>query len=225
MRRALLRHRREAFHADGVDHDVVVLGALHLVLHGLGVAAEVERLVDSITQREDDAAALLEQELVDRPVDRVPQRRRPVSLQIAVQHLEQRIAVRREVVRLDDDVFAEVADAEPILREHAVDERFRGADLQLEVRLHAAAAVEQHDAGDRLDVVRENGQLLLDAVVVDFEVVAREVGHEAPMRVRDRRVDCDRARRGAERRRLLLRVRDGQRGRGHAAHRQESTRH
>ena len=95
-----------------------------------------------------------------------------------------------------------------------MDECFGGADLQLEVRLHAAAAVEQHDAGDRLDVVRENGQLLLDAVVVDFEVVAREVGREVPLRVSDRRVDCDRARRGAERRRLLLRVRDGERGRG-----------
>src|SRR6266581_3849980 len=65
LRRALLRHRRQPFHADGVDHDVVVLSALHLVLHGLGVAAEVERLVDTITQRENDAAALLEQELVD----------------------------------------------------------------------------------------------------------------------------------------------------------------
>jgi hypothetical protein len=38
-------------------------------------------------------------------------------------------------------------------------------------------------------------------------------------------LDCDRARRGAERRGLLLRVRDGERGRGHAASRQESTRH
>ena len=121
-----------AFHADGVDHDVVVLGALHHVLHRLGVAAEVERLVDAVTQREDDAAALLEQQLVDRAVDRIPQRRRPIALQVAAQHLEQRLAVRREVVGLDDDVFAEVADAEPPRRSMPLDERFRGADLQPE---------------------------------------------------------------------------------------------
>jgi len=51
----------------------------------LRAAAEVERLVHAVTECEDHAAALLEQELVDRPVDRVPQRRRAVSLQIAAQ--------------------------------------------------------------------------------------------------------------------------------------------
>ena len=62
-------------------------------------------------------------ELVHRAVDRVPQRCRPIFLQVAMQRLEQRIAVRRDVVRLDDDVLAEVPDAESIVGQHAVDER------------------------------------------------------------------------------------------------------
>ena len=75
----------------------------------------------------------------------------------------------------------------------ARDERLRGLLLELEVRLHAAAAVEQHDDRDRLDVVGEQRERLPLAVVVDREIVARQVGHETAARVGHGRVHGDRA--------------------------------
>ena len=64
------------------------------------------------------------------------------------------------------------------------------------------AAIEQHDDGDRLDVVGEERQLLPLAVVVDAETVARQVRHQPAARVGDGRVDGDGAVAAAERRRL-----------------------
>ena len=79
------------------------------------------------------------------------------------------------------------------------DERFGGRLDQADVGPHAAAAIEHHDDGDRLDVVREDRDRLRLAVVVDLEVVAREIRHEPAAGVGDRRVDRDRARAALER--------------------------
>ena len=50
---------------------------------------------------------------------------------------------------------------------------------------HAAAGVEHHDDGDRLDFVVEETQLLRLVVVEDFEVVFREIRDQALLRVDD----------------------------------------
>ena len=87
---------------------------------------------------------------------------------------------------------------------HGADERLGRLLLESEVRHHAAAAVEQHDDGDRLDVVREDRQRLTLAVVVDREVVPRQVGNQPALRVGDGGIDRDGARGGVERRRRRL---------------------
>ena len=74
--------------------------------------------------------------------------------------------------------------------------------------LHAAAAIEQHHDGDRLDVVREQRQLLTPAVVENRERVARQIGNEPAVGARDGRVDRDRAHAAAERRLLQQRRQD-----------------
>ena len=51
---------------------------------------------------------------------------------------------------------------------------------------HAAARVEHHDDGDGLDDVLEVDDRLRLVVVEDLEVVLRQIGHEAPLRVGDR---------------------------------------
>ena len=86
--------------------------------------------------------------------------------------------VRREVARIDLDAVREAADARLVGRQHGRDELLGGLLDEREVRAHAAAAIEQHHDGDRLDVVREERELLPLAVVEDREGVAREVGDE-----------------------------------------------
>jgi hypothetical protein len=193
--------------ADGVDHHVVLLGALHHVLQRLVVIGELHRRVDAVGEDQNDAAPLLDQQLVDAPVDRVPQRRRPVFLQFRPEDLDQLVAIRRELVGIDLDVLREAADASLVGRQHRLHERFGGPLLELEVGLHAAAAVEQHDQRDRLDVVGEQRERLPLAVVVDGKIFPREIRHQASARAGDGGVDGDGSVGGAELRRLALRLR------------------
>ena len=141
--------------------------------------------------------------------DRVPQRRRAVLLQLGVENPDERVAVRRELRRIDLDAVAEAADARFVVGQHRADERLRRLLLELEVRLHAAAAIEQHHQRDRLDVVGEQRERLPPAVVVHREILARQVGHETAARVGHRREHRHRVGAGLKRRRLrLLRRRD-----------------
>ena len=197
------RHAVLAGKPDRVHHHVLFLGALHHVLERFVVAAEVHRHVDAVGEDEHDATALLEQEFVDAGVDGVPEGRRPFLLQVVPENLQHRLAIRRELRRVDLDVSREAADARLVRGIHRGDEGLRRPFLEIEVRPHAAAAVEQHDDGDRLDVVREQGEDLPLAVVFDREIVSRQIGHEASLRICDRRVDGDSAR-GAGERRLRL---------------------
>ena len=81
----------------------------------------------------------------------------------------------------------------------------RGFLDQAEVAAHAGAAIEQHDHGDRLDLVGEERQVLAPAVVVDLELLAGQVRHQPAARVGHRRIDGDGPVGAAERGRLLLR--------------------
>ena len=74
---------------------------------------------------------------------------------------------------------------------------------------HAAAAIEQHHDGDRLQVAGEQRQLLAPAVVENRERVAGQVRHEPAVGACDRRVDRDRPVARLERRLL-----SGKRGNG-----------
>src|SRR5439155_8695776 len=74
---------------------------------------------------------------------------------------------------------------------------------ETEVRPHAAATIEQHHDGDRLDLVRENRNVLPLAVVVDLELIAAEIGNQAAGRIGDRGEHGHRAIAGGERRGLL----------------------
>ena len=88
---------------------------------------------------------------------------------------------------------------------HLLDERFGRLFLELEVALHAAAPIEQHDQRNRLDVVGKQRQGLPLAVVVDREILPCQVGDEPASRVGHRRIDRDGLRAGTELRRLGLR--------------------
>jgi len=115
---------------------------------------------------------------------------------------------------LEDDVFAEVADAEPIFLEHSADECVRGANLQLRFGFMLPLR-----SSSRIPVI---GWMSFEKTVrscltpLSSTSKQRASGRaRAGLRVRDRRVDGDRARRGAEGRRLLLRVRGDECSRGH----------
>src|SRR5262249_55023513 len=68
------------------------------------------------------------------------------------------------------------------------DERLGGALLEIEVRLHAAAPVEQHDDRNRLDLVGEERQGLPLPVVLDGEVRLGQVWDQPALGVGHRRV-------------------------------------
>ena len=74
-------------------------------------------------------------------------------------------------------------------RQQFLDERgTRGLDQPV-VGLHAPAAIQHDDDGDWLDLVGEDRDRLQLAVVVDLEVVLREVRDQPAGRIGDRRVD------------------------------------
>ena len=83
------------------------------------------------------------------------------------------------------------------------DELGRGALLQVEARHHAAAAIEHYDDGDGLEVVREDAEVLPDAVVVHLEVVFGQIGLQVAGLVDHRGVQGDRVRARTKRRCLL----------------------
>ena len=95
--------------------------------------------------------------------------------------------------------------------EQAFQQLSRGDLDEPEVRLHARAAVEEHDDGDWLNRALENGERLAVTIVVDFKIFPREIRDEAAVRVGDGRVDGNRPRPGAER---LLRVNNQRRSAG-----------
>ena len=113
---------------------------------------------------------------------------------------KQRVMVGRELRWIDLDASRKAADPRLVGRAHRADERFGRLLLEIEIRLHAAAAIEQHDDGDWLHVVGKHRQHLPLAIVVDREIVSRQVGDQPARRVRDGRVHGDGARRGGERR-------------------------
>src|SRR5262245_28531528 len=137
----------------------------------------------------------------------------PSFLQIVAQNLLQHLSIRREVDRIDLDRLREAADPRLVLRSHRAHERLRRLLLELEVRLHAAAAIEQHDDGDRLNVVGKQRQLLPLPVVVDGEFLARQIGDQALAFVGDGRVDSHGAVAADERGRLRLLGGDNRRNR------------
>ena len=126
----------------------------------------------------------------------------PFLLQLGPQNLHQLAVIGREVARIDLNAIREAADARLVGRQHDLDEPLGRLLHQREVRLHAAAAVEQDDDGDRLDVVGEERELLRLAVVEDRKRLAREIRHEPPVRARHGRIHGHGARRAAERRLL-----------------------
>src|SRR6185436_9604515 len=85
----------------------------------------------------------------------------------------------RELPRIDLNAVGEAADAGLVDGQELLDELGGGIPDEVEVRDHAAAAVEHHHDRNRLDVVGEERQRLPLAVVEDLEVLLLEVGDEA----------------------------------------------
>jgi hypothetical protein len=185
----------------------------HVVRQRVGLhAARAEHAgrVVAVAEDQHDAAALLLPEVEHRLIDRVPESRLVAHPQVELipQELQQRVAVVR-VARAQANLIREARDARAIVRQHADDERIRAVDHRVERRQHAAAAVEHDHRRDWLEIRGEARDRLDLAVVLDLEVVFREVGHEAARAVGDGRVDGHRAHAAAERllRRCRLRLR------------------
>ena len=195
---AAARVRIRSGESDGVNHDVFFFRALHHVFERVARRAGIERRVHAVGEHEDDAPALLMQQRGDADVDSIPQRRRPFLLQLGAQNRVQLFAIGREIARVDLDAVREAADARLVSGEHHVDEMFGGLLHEREVGFHAAAAVEQHDDGDRLHVVREEREHLRLPVVENRKCLAREIRHEPPVRSSDGRIDRDCSRRAAK---------------------------
>ena len=88
----------------------------------------------------------------------------------------------------------EAPDPHLVCLEQAGDELGSCLLYDVELRLHAAAAVEHHDERYRLRIVGKLRDRLQFAVVVDLEVVAGEIGNQPAPIVGHRRIDGNRAR-------------------------------
>src|SRR4051812_3402367 len=85
---------------DGVDHHVLLVGALHHVLEAAVVRTLIHRLVHAVGEHEDHAAALFVEERGNADVDRVPKRGWSFRLQILAKDGEQLFVVAREGARV-----------------------------------------------------------------------------------------------------------------------------
>ena len=190
--------------ADRIHHHVFFLGPLHHVFQRVVGAAEIHRCVDTVGEDENDPPALLMQQRRDADVDRIPQRRRAFGLELRPENLHQFVVVGGEVPRVELDAIGEAADARLIRRKHRVDKLLRRLLHEIEIRAHAAAAVEQHHDRNRLDVIGEQRQFLPLAIVVNAERRPLEVRNQPAGRVGHRRIHGDRAVGGGKGRRRLL---------------------
>ena len=94
-------------------------------------------------------------------------------------------------LRAELNLVVERADP-PLVRRQQPDQELLGGVLsRSRSSRHAAARVEHHDDGDRLDLVVEEDDRLRLVVVEDLEVVLHQVGHEALLRVDDRGEERD----------------------------------
>src|SRR5262249_903746 len=118
---ALPGHAVVAGEPDRIDHDVVLFGALRHVLQRLVVAGEIERSIDTVGEDEHNPPSLLDEQLVDRAVDGIPQWRRPRLLKVLPDDPEQLFAIRGEVVGIDPDFVGEAADACLVAGPHRAD--------------------------------------------------------------------------------------------------------
>jgi hypothetical protein len=130
--------------------------------------------------------------------DRIPQRRRTGGLELRPEDRQQLAAVSRELARIELNAGREAADACLVLRTKRLDELPRRHLDEPEVRLHAATAIEEHDHGDRLHRAFEHRDRLASPVVVNLELLTREIRHEAAARVLHGRVNRHGARTGPE---------------------------
>ena len=86
------------------------------------------------------------------------------------------------------DLVVERADHALVDRQQPHQECFGAVLHEIERERHAAAGVEHDDDGDRRGLVVEVGERLQLAVVVDLEVLLRQVRDEPLLRIRDRDV-------------------------------------
>jgi len=143
------------------------------------IALEVVRFVHAIGENENDAPAVLPHQRVHGNVDGVPEGRRARRLQLAAKDANQFFVVAREIFRIHLNPCGETAKADLVLRQQTADERLGARLNQLEVLLHAGAAVEHHHERDGLNVTREKRDRLRLPVVVDLEILLREVGDQS----------------------------------------------
>ena len=135
--------------ADSEDHHIFLFGVFFDVSIADVVASH--RVIDSIGEDEDDAAAFLVQERRDAHVDGIPERRRSRLLQFGPEDLEKIVLAAGEIPRIDLDPVREAADARLVARLEQSDELLRRRPHQPEIANHASAAIEHHHERDRLD--------------------------------------------------------------------------
>jgi len=195
-------------HADGVDHHVFLARAvddLGLTDHAL---LETERhRVFAIAQHEDDGARValsFSLERIQRVVARAPERRRRIRGDRGRERPPKFFEIVREL-RADDDLMAERADAHDIVFLQTPEQLLGSRAQQLEVALHAARDVEEHDQANRLRRVVEERNRLRLAFVAQLEIVLGERGDEPAVAVGDGDERADDVARPTEDGRLLRR--------------------
>ena len=164
--------------------------------------------VVAVAHHDHDALAGLLAECEGRLDQGLPQMRlaSDTQVELVVEIREQRVPVRREA-RSEDDAIGEAADLRAILGQHAQHEVPRALEGAIEFLDHAARSVDQHDRAERLDGNRELRDRLFAPLVVELEVVLREIEHEAAIPVAHGRIDGHDVGAGAELRLLGWRAR------------------
>ena len=132
---------------------------------------------DLVDVRGDDSLQVLQ-----RDVDRVVHRRRSAGRRPPDRLLELVDVVRERLQ--DDHAAVEVDDLGQVLRPQPPGEPDRRFLRGRQPRLHAGAGVDQQRQRDRQIRAVEEGDVLLDAVLVDLEVFLLQVGDVARRRLR-----------------------------------------
>jgi hypothetical protein len=165
-------------------------------------------------------------QVLQRDVDGVVEGGRAAGRRLLDRRLELSRAVR-EVLQ-DDDAAIEVDHLGEILRPKPLRKADRGFLRRRQLGVHTGAGVEQQRQRDRQVGAVEEGDVLLDAVLENVEILGGQVGDVLPGAVADGDVERDQIDAGAERhlrrlpsrRGLIHRRRDrrqGARGEGDAA--------
>ena len=132
---------------------------------------------------------LVPRQVLERDVERVVERGRARGLGRADRLLERAEVVGEGLQRRR--ALVELHHLREVLRPQRLREADRRVLRGLELLLHRGRGVDHQHQRDRQVLVREQAQVLADAVLEHREVALRQVGHEVVARVGDREAQVD----------------------------------